>query len=334
MTAATTAATGSRRWSRSFRSSSTRSPTGSLPPPGSPGAPTTVALTGYGSIPPLSPGKPLARAALIIVFILSFTLFLQLLIFGSLQQSSAQERSFDRFRAQLANGVAPVGPTDNQNRVLAPGSPVAYLEIPEIGVRQVVGEGTTPGTLFSGPGHRRDTVLPGQVGVSVMMARRAAFGGPFAKIDQLEAGDKILATTGQGVFEYEVIGVRREGDPVPGPPEAGASRLLLATADGSPYLPAGVLRVDAAMTGVPVVGASRLVTAATLPASEQFMGIDTSTLWALVLWLQVLIMLSLGAVWAWHRWGHAQAWIVFLPPLLLVGLATSGEVARLLPNLL
>jgi len=44
--------------------------------------------------------------------------------------------------------------------------------------------------------------------------------------------------------------------------------------------------------------------------------------------------LSVGAVWAWHRWGHAQAWIVFLPPLLLVGLATSGEVARLLPNLL
>ena len=333
MTAATAAATGSRRWSRSFRSSSTASPSEPLPPPGSLGA-TTTTLTGNSLIPPLSPGKQLARAALIIVFILSFTLFLQLLIFGSLQQSSAQERSFDRFRSQLANGVAPVGPTDNQNRVLAPGAPVAYLEIPEIGVRQVVGEGTTPGTLFSGPGHRRDTVLPGQVGVSVMMARRAAFGGPFAKIDQLEAGDKITATTGQGVFEYEVIGVRREGDPVPDPPGAGSARLLLATADGRPYLPAGVLRVDAEMTGAPVVGASRLVTAATLPASEQFMGIDTSTLWALVLWLQVLILLSLGAVWAWHRWGHAQAWIVFLPPLLLVGLATSGEVARLLPNLL
>ena len=321
MTAATTAAaTGSSRWSRSSRSSSKGSP-GSLPPPESPGAPSTAALTGNAPIPPLSPGKQMARAALIIVFILSFTLFLQLLIFGSLQQSSRQERLFDRFRAELANGVAPVGPTDNQNRVLAPGAPVAYLEIPEIGLRQVVGEGTTPGTLFSGPGHRRDTVLPGQVGASVIMARRAAFGGPFAKIDQLESGDKIIATTGQGVFEYEVIGVRREGDPVPAPPEAGSSRLLLATADGRPYLPSGVLRVDAEMTGEPVIGAARLVTSATLPASEEFMGIDTSTLWALVLWLQVLILLSLGAVWAWHRWGHAQAWIVFLPPLLLVGLA-------------
>ena len=226
------------------------------------------------------------------------------------------------------------GPTDNQNRLLAPGAPIAYLEIPEIGLRQVVGEGTTPSVLFSGPGHRRDTVLPGQVGVSVVMARRAAFGGPFAKIDQLEEGDTILATTGQGLFEYEVIGVRREGDPVPPAPEAGTSRLLLATADGRPFLPDGVLRVDAELTGVPVGGAARLVTAATLPAAEQFMGADTSTLWALALWLQLLTLLSLGAVWAWHRWGHAQAWIVFLPPVLLVGLATSGEVARLLPNLL
>ena len=71
-----------------------------------------------------------------------------------------------------------------------------------------------------------------------------------------------------------------------------------------------------------------------MPSAERFMGVDTSTLWALALWIQVLIAMSIGAVWAWHRWGRAQAWVVFLPPLLLVGLATSGEVARLLPNLL
>lgn len=64
------------------------------------------------------------------------------------------------------------------------------------------------------------------------------------------------------------------------------------------------------------------------------MGADTSTLWALVLWMQVLIAVTIGAVWAWHRWGRPQAWIVFLPPLLLVGLATSSQVVRLLPNLL
>jgi hypothetical protein len=268
------------------------------------------------------------------VFILTVTLLLQLTVLGGLQQSAAQERKFDEFRSQLAAGTAPIGPTDNQSRALAVGAPIAYLEVPELGLRQVVVEGTTSSALFAGPGHRRDTVLPGQVGASIIMGRAAAFGGPFGRIDQLAAGDDIVVTTGQGEYEFVVVGVRREGDPVPSPPAAGASRLVLATSDGRPYLPEGVLRVDADLVGDAVVGPARAYSAATLPGSEQFMGADTSTLWALALWIQVLIALSLGAVWAWHRWGHAQAWVVFLPPLLLVGLATSGQVARLLPNLL
>ncbi len=337
MTNATAATATESRWSRS---------SGTLPPPSvSPPASTRSvreSTASSGAIPPLSPKMQLARVALIIVFMLSITLFLQLLFVGSLQQSSAQERSFDKFRSQLANGVAPIGPTtttrdqDGQETVteLPLGAPVAYIEIPEIGLRQVVGEGTTSSVLFSGPGHRRDSPLPGQAGTSVIMGRKAAFGGPFSKISELEQGDEIIATTGQGVFTYEVIGVRREGEPVPDPPASGSSRLVLATADGRAFMPDGILRVDAAIVGDATVGPARLTTAAALPGSEQFMGADTSTIWVLVLWLQALIGLSIGAIWAWHRWGHAQAWIVFLPPLLLVGLATSGEVARLLPNLL
>ena len=329
MTSATANVTTGSRWSRS---------SSELPPPtvaSNSDAPSEMSTTaGSSAIPPLTPRLQLIRAALVIVCILAITMLLQLFVLGSLQQSSSQERSFDRFRGQLANGVAPIGPTDNQNRVLSPGAPVAYIEIPEIGLRQVVGEGTTSSVLFSGPGHRRDTPLPGQAGTSVIMARKAAFGGPFSSIGELQAGDDIVVTTGQGVYTFDVIGVRREGDPVPPPPEAGSARVLLATADGRPFMPEGILRVDAEIAGAATVGPARLVTANSLPRSEQMMAADTSTLWVLVLWLQALIALSLGAVWAWHRWGHAQAWIVFLPPLLLVGLATSGEVARLLPNLL
>ncbi len=326
---ATAAASPSPRWRARWSRSATPA-TGSAPE--APLATTTAPAS--TEIPPLSPRLQLARAALVMVFIVSVTMLLQLTVIGRLQQSAAQERKFDEFRSLLATGTAPIGPTDNQNRALAIGAPIAYLEIPEIGVRQVVLEGTTSSALFSGPGHRRDTVLPGQVGSSIVMGRAAAFGGPFADIEQLEAGDEINVTTGQGEYEYVVIGVRREGDPVPAPVAAGSSRLVLATADGRPYLPEGVLRVDADLVGTAAVGPARAFSAATLPSSEQFMGTDTSTLWALALWIQVLIALSLGAVWAWHRWGHAQAWVVFLPPLLLVGLATSSQVARLLPNLL
>ncbi|HEX7276503.1 MAG TPA: class E sortase [Acidimicrobiales bacterium] len=273
-------------------------------------------------------------AALVFVFILAESLILHLLIVSSIQQRAAQRNAFEDFRAQLAEGTAPVGPTGSDGKELRPGSPVAYLEIPSIGVKQVVVEGTTAGNLFVGPGHRRDTPLPGQPGVSVVLGRRAAFGGPFARVHRLRAGDLIRATTGQGSFEYRVTAVRREGDPVPSPLESGAGRLLLATASGRPYLPTGVLRVDAELSVPTVPGPSRLVDSSGLPAAEQMMATDTRMIWALALWLQGLIVALLGATWAWHRLGRARAWVAFLPLLLLVGLSTAGQAARLLPNLL
>ena len=284
--------------------------------------------------PPLTPRLQLIRAALVLVLAIAGTLLLQLVLVSSLQQSAAQGRAFDLFREELAKGTAAIGPTDRDGKELAAGTPVAYLEIPRLDVAQVVGEGTSASVLFDGPGHRRDTPLPGQIGTSVVFGRRASFGGPFDEIASLRAGDTIKVTTGQGTFEYKVLGVRLEGDPAPAAPAAGVGRLTLVTAEGRSFLPEGVIRVDAELAQGAVVGAGRLYAASTLPAEDRLMAADTRTLWVLAFWLQALILLSLAAVWAWHRWGHAQAWVVFLPALLLVGLSTSGEVARLLPNLL
>lgn len=297
-----------------------------------PAEPDRVAASLTARPAPLPPRLQFARAVLVVIAVLTTTLLAQLTVVSGLQQRAAQERAFDRFRSELAEGTAPIGPTAN-DVILAAGTPVAYLEIPTIGLRQVVLEGTAPAVTFDGPGHRRDTPLPGQNGTSVVLGRRATYGGPFARIDELERNDAIVVTTGQGVFEFRVIGVRREGDPVPAPPASPTSRLLLATADGRPFLPDGVVRVDAQLVGDAVGGPERLVTAADLQPAEQIMAGDTSTLWALVLWLQLLIALALGAVWSWYRWGHPQTWIVFVPPLVLVGLAAAGEVARLLPNI-
>lgn len=285
-------------------------------------------------LPSLGSRLQLVRALLVMVFALSATLFLQLTVVSRLQAKASQQQAYDRFRAELANGTAPIGATDTDGKALALGTSVAFLEIPGIGLRQVVGEGTSAAVLFDGPGHRRDTPLPGQEGVSVVMGRRAAFGGPFGRIASLDEGDVIRVTTGQGAFEYEVIGVRHEGDPSPPGLLPGEARLILVTAAGPPFLPGGVVRVDAALVGDPVVGPSRLVTSTNLPGDEAIMAGDASTLWALALWLIVALGASLAAVWCWHRWGRAKTWVTFLPPLLLIGLSASGEVARLLPNLL
>jgi len=285
-------------------------------------------------VPRIGRRLQLVRAILVLLLVMTGTLLLQLVVISSLQHSAAQGRAFDAFRSDLATGTAPIGPTDAKGRVLALGTPVAFIEIPSLGVREVIGEGTTASVLFDGPGHRRDTPLPGQIGSSVVFGRRATFGGPFSDISELKKGALIRVTTGQGVFEFKVLGVRAEGTPVPAAPAAGTARLLLVTAAGRAFVPEGVLRVDAELDGQAAVGPARLISAAGLPASERVMSGDSGTLWVLAFWLQALIALSLAVVWSWHRWGRAQTWVVLFPPLLLVGLAASGEVARLLPNLL
>lgn len=283
---------------------------------------------------PLSPRLQVARAVLVSLLVLSVSLLMQLLVVSRLYQYSAQQRAFARLRAELAQGTAAIGPTGAGGRALRPGSPVAYLEIPALHLKQVVVEGTSSANLFTGPGHRRDTPLPGQAGVSILLGRRASFGGPFAKIAGLRKGATIRITTGEGTFVYKVLGVRREGAEVPAPAPAGAGRLLLATAAGTPFMPSGVARVDADLTTAASAGPARPFNARSLPASEQIMGTDPGTIWALALWLQFLVLVVLGATWASQRWDRARAWIVFLPPLLLCGLNASGQAAHLLPNLL
>ena len=99
---------------------------------------------------------------------------------------------------ELANQLAPIGPT-------APGSPVAILDIPSIGIKDmVVVEGTSPENLTLGPGLlRAPDARPG--GGREIFGRRATFGAPFARLDQLRKGDIIGTITGQGMSSYEVV---------------------------------------------------------------------------------------------------------------------------------
>jgi hypothetical protein len=273
------------------------------------------------------------RMSLVCLMVLAGGLLVELVATSRLTERSAQSLELATFRKDLAQGTAPVGPTDSAGHVLPHGAPVAYLEIPSIGLHQVVGEGTTPSDLFRGPGHRRDSPLPGQVGVSVVMARRAAFGGPLGRIASIRKGAIVRVTTGQGRFTYRVIDIRGAGDPAPSTPGPGVGRLLLMTAAGRAFVPAGVWRVDADLTAG-VSGPAPLMTSQTLPTSERPMGYDPNAFWALALWLEFLIVVVLGATWAWQRWGRGQAWIVFLPLLSVVSLNASEELIRLLPNLL
>jgi LPXTG-site transpeptidase (sortase) family protein len=271
---------------------------------------------------------------MILLTALAAALVVHLVLISGLEHRSAQQRSSDRFRYELAQGTAPVAQTEQSGKLVELGAPVALLEIPSLHVREVVGEGTTGTVLMDGPGHRRDTPLPGQSGTSVILGRAAAYGGPFKHLHQLQPGATITVTTGQGVSKFSVIDKREGGDPAPPPVTSGRGRLVLVTATGLPYVPGGVLRVDADLDTQTFPTPASVIPSGSLPSSEAPLGNDTSTLWALVLWLEALVLVVVAIVWSWNRWGRHQTWIVLAPLAVLISLYVVNEFMRLLPNLL
>jgi sortase A len=265
--------------------------------------------------------------------LLGFVLWFAFL--SRLHYDRIQVESYANFRVNLALATAPTGPTQPgfPTKLLVPGTPVGVLNIPEIGLTSVIFEGTSGRVLESGPGHLRDTPLPGQPGVSVIFGRRAAYGGPFSRLPWLKAGDIFTVTTGQGVASYRVIDLRRAGDPVP-PFTAGTGRLILVTADGPPLAPFGVLRVDADLISKPSQAPTMVISAAQLGPSEQVLGTDPNALWAVVLWGVLLLGAAALLAWAGQQWGRWQTWIVAVPVVLFLSLTISDQVAALLPNLM
>ena len=195
----------------------------------------------------LTSGELLQRNILSFVAVTMAIFLANLFVFSHIQHASSQEQLRSAFTEKLALATAPTSEGDENLFLLTDGSPVAYIEIPAIGVSEVVVEGTDSTALRGGPGHRRDTVLPGQSGTSVIMGRASAFGGPFGSIHTLKPGTLFSVVTGQGQHTYKVIGMRYAGEPEPAPAPQGVSRLVLETARGLPYSPTGVTRVDAQM---------------------------------------------------------------------------------------
>jgi sortase A len=212
---------------------------------------------------------------------------------------------------------------------------VAVITIPSLGLEQVVVEGTASGDLLVGPGHRRDTALPGQVGSSVVYGRAATYGGPFADLTELAPGDQIVVAMGQGRKVFRVKDVRRAGDPLPQPVAEGGARLTLVTAEGSGRLsalaPQSVVYVDAdAKKGFPAPAGR----APAVPQSEQSMEGDNSALPLLALCLALLLAVTLGVIAARQRWSTALVWVVATPLVIALSWVTTDVVMRLLPNLI
>jgi LPXTG-site transpeptidase (sortase) family protein len=260
-----------------------------------------------------------------------FALGLAAYLYGlsGVQEARSQTILYTKLQAELGGvqgAVPPLGPTTN-GAPTATGAPIAVLNIPSIGMRDmVVIQGTTPEALTAGPGHRPDTSFPGQPGVSVIYGRRATFGAPFGRIAQLKPGDTITAITGQGTSTYTVAAVAVSTkiieDPAP-------NRLLLLTAS-SPTIPSYFVEVDADLTSnaQPSPGVANTVYASELPMAGDNSALALTTAWALA-----LVLIAAGGTIAAIRWSPWAAYLTAAPLALAVLWNLYQSLAALLPNL-
>ncbi|MBV6701980.1 sortase [Kitasatospora aureofaciens] len=236
------------------------------------------------------------------------------------QERHYQSTAYKTFRDQLARAVAPTGPAPD-------GEPVALLDIPAIGLHQaVVVEGTTGRDLMRGPGHRRDTALPGQGGVAVVFGRGATFGAPFAELSRLRAGDKIETTTGQGKFTY-TVNVYGDGDnPIVDP---ARNRLVLVTGD-SDWIPGSTVMIGARLDGDPEQNPGGRP--ATVPY-DKALAADKGALATLQLWSLGLLGAVVAALLLARYWRRSAAYLSLAPVVGAVLWAVYENAAALLPNL-
>jgi sortase A len=279
----------------------------------------------------------LTSSVLTMVAIVCLWSLAQMLVLGRLSEDRAQGLLYGEFRHQLAAQTAPTGPTtvdaDGQTVAVAPGDPVALLSAPRVHLFQTVVEGTASGDLLAGPGHRRDTVLPGQEGTSIVYGRATTYGAPFGTVAGLRKGDHVYVVVGQGRLDFTVLGVRHDGDPLPPAPAAGTARLVLTTGEGfgRGTNPGRALYVDADAPKAFPAPAGRPVA---VPEPELAMQTDPGALPLLVLCLAGLVAMTFGVIAARQRWSAALVWVVATPVVIALSWGTTDVVMRLLPNLI
>ena len=250
---------------------------------------------------------------------------------GGLTERRDQRKLRGAFEKILVarGGFAPVA----GDGIIPPGTAVASIEIPKIGLRKIVIEGTTADDLRQGPGHLRSTPLPGQHGNAVVAGRRTTYGAPFRNLDELRAGDVITSTTPFGEFTYRVRDVETLD---PGDPDrlgATMTDTLTLTTSDPVYRATRRLVVVATLDGKPSTFPDPLRQTQVGIEEGSFFG-DASKAWPAFGWTLAVLITLVGARALYGRWRHWPAYLITTPLVLAATFGWLETMVALLPSTL
>jgi sortase A len=244
--------------------------------------------------------------------------------FSSLPAARSQRLLLTQFR-----GLADQGPASTLQWQPKLGQPIGILSIPRLGVDSVVVEGTSSSDTEQGPGHFAGSPLPGRPGNSVIAGRRSSFGAVFSHIADLRNGDEIQVATGVGTFTYVV-----SGHAIIRPDDLDAlnattdNRLTLMTSDPK-YRASGRLVVTASLLGLPAAQAQRPIVV--IPQDQVGLTGEPWALAPLLLWIELLVVTLVGALWLRRRSLPRVAWLYATPLVMALMWASFLAINRLLP---
>ncbi len=153
-----------------------------------------------------------------------------LLVWTNQLTAAAQSDLLKEFRSEVSEpgGAEPKRPSA--------GDGVAVMHIPRFGNdwEKVIVEGVDPDDLRKGPGRFSESAMPGKKGNFAVAGHRATHGEPFARLDEMEEGDRIVVETAKEWLVYQVAWSQIVPptatellEPVPGHPgRKGKQRLM------------------------------------------------------------------------------------------------------------
>jgi sortase A len=176
--------------------------------------------------------------------------------------------------------------------------------------------------------------MPGERGNAAIVGRRTTYGAPFADLDQLRAGDRVIVTTPRGAFRYKIaekpFTVSDDTDHDPYEPALG-NRLTLVTS--SPALLASerlVARGELLGDAIPPPALNDR--GGSIDAADDGLSPNWSAIPGVLVWAQILLLAFGFAFVLYRRWLRWPTYLLTTPVLIALLILTFDAFSKLLPS--